>query len=220
MSPTRLSTVLHSVNCCWSTIRQVYFQTVLITRRRSFAEYLKYFVARFNEVHAFGYNSARSQRIWMKFGELRVYRLELALTDFGRDPRRSESGRACGNFVFFGQVNNAPLCRFPVSQISRNLHTRRAFATRWILSEIFFDLPLRGLLQKPWSSSTISNFRPRFLWNDYKSWKVMTGWHAYGMLAFHLYRWNQLKVIRLARKLCTRKDFHGHWLLFRLVLQA
>ena len=28
--------------------------------------------------------------------------------------------------------------------------------------------------------------------------KSMTGWHAYGMLAFHPYRWNQLKVIPLA----------------------
>jgi len=73
----------------------------VITRRRSFAEYWKYFVARFNDVHAFGYNSAGSERIWMKFAELRVYCLELALTDFGRDPRRSESGRPCGSFVFF-----------------------------------------------------------------------------------------------------------------------
>jgi len=61
----------------------------------------KHFVARFNDVHASGYNSAGSERIWMKFGVLRVYCLELALTDFGRDPRRSESGRASGNFVFF-----------------------------------------------------------------------------------------------------------------------
>jgi len=42
----------------------------LITQRRSFAEYWKYFVACFNDVHTFGYNSAGSERIWMKFGEL------------------------------------------------------------------------------------------------------------------------------------------------------
>jgi len=30
-------------------------QSVIFTRRRSFAEYWKYFVARFNDVHAFGY---------------------------------------------------------------------------------------------------------------------------------------------------------------------
>ena len=73
----------------------------VITQRRSFAEYWKYFVARFGDVHAFGYNSAGSERILIKFGELWVCCLELALTDFGRDPRRSESGRACGCFVFF-----------------------------------------------------------------------------------------------------------------------
>jgi len=41
---------------------------VLITRRISFTEYWKYFVARFNDIHAVGYNSAGSERIWMKFG--------------------------------------------------------------------------------------------------------------------------------------------------------
>jgi len=103
------------------------------TWRRSFAEYWKYFVARFNDVHAFSYNSAGSERIWMKFGELRVYCLELALTDFGHDPRRNESGRPCGSF--FCQVNNAQLCRFLVSQISWNLHTRRGSVMWWILME-------------------------------------------------------------------------------------
>jgi len=100
----------------------------VFTRRRSFAEYWKYFVTRFNDVHAFGYNSAGSERIWMKFGEPRVYCLELALTDFGCDPRRSESERPCGSF--FCLVNNSRLCRFPVSQISRNLHTKRG-SVRW-----------------------------------------------------------------------------------------
>jgi len=96
----------------------------VITRQRSFAEYWKYFVARFNDVHAFGYNCAGSERIWMKFRELRAYCLVLALTDFERDPHRSESGRPCGIFVFC-QVNNARLCQFPVSQFSRNLQTKR-----------------------------------------------------------------------------------------------
>jgi len=58
-------------------------------------------VARFKDVHASGYNSGRSERIWIIFGTLRVYCLDLAPTDFGRDPRRSESWRASGNFVLF-----------------------------------------------------------------------------------------------------------------------
>jgi len=105
------------------------------TLRRSFAEYCKHFVARFNHVHASGYNSARSVRIQMKFGALRAYCLELARADFGRDPRRSESGRSSWNFVSFCEVNNARLCRFPVSQISRNLLTRHGSMSSGILSE-------------------------------------------------------------------------------------
>ena len=60
-----------------------YCLTTIITRRRSFGEYWKYFVVHFNDVHAFAYNSAGSERIWMRFSELWIYCLELALTDFG-----------------------------------------------------------------------------------------------------------------------------------------
>ena len=80
-------------------------------------------MAHFNDVHASSYNG--SERIWMTFGILRVYYLELALTDFGRDLCRSESERK-----FFCPVNNAQLYRFMVSQISQNLHTRRG-SERW-----------------------------------------------------------------------------------------
>jgi len=48
----------------------------------------------------------------------------------------------------------------------------------------------------------------RFLKNDYKSWKIMTGWRAYRMLAFHPYRWNQLKDIPLDSRVRTQNDFH------------
>jgi len=119
----------------------------VFTRRRSFEEYWKHFVARFNDVHASGHNSAGRERIWMKFGVLQVYCLELAPTDFGRDPRRSESGTASGIFVFICPVNNERLYRFSVSQISRNLHTRRGSERWWILSEnIFENLSVRSLL--------------------------------------------------------------------------
>ena len=80
----------------------IYFHPV-VTRRRSssFAEYCRHFVARLNDVHAFGYNSAVSERIRMNFWERRDYCLELSWTNFGRDPRRSGSGRASRIFVFF-----------------------------------------------------------------------------------------------------------------------
>jgi len=75
------------------------------------------------KVNGFGWN----------LGNSLVYCLELALTDFGCDPHRSESRRPCGSFIC--QVNNTRLCRFPVSQISQNLHTRRGSMRWWILSE-------------------------------------------------------------------------------------
>jgi len=89
---------------------------------------------------------------------------------------------------------------------------------------VFENLPVnRNFLKKAnfgQPSSTPSDFRPQYLQNDYKSWKVMTGWPAYGMLAFHLYPWNQLKVIPLACRLHTRNDIPGHRRLFRLALQT
>jgi len=81
-------------------------------------------VARLNDVDAFGYNSAGSERIWMKFGARRAHCLELALADFGRDSRKSESGSTC---QFFCQVSNERFHRLTVSQISRSLHTTRTW---------------------------------------------------------------------------------------------
>ena len=41
---------------------------LLLREEANFAEYWKHFLARLNGVHTFGYNSARSEPIWMKFG--------------------------------------------------------------------------------------------------------------------------------------------------------
>jgi len=46
---------------------------------------------------------------------------ELAMADFGRDPRSSDSLRGSRNVVFY--VNNARFHRFPVGQILRHLNT-------------------------------------------------------------------------------------------------
>ena len=103
----------------------------IITRRRSWslAQYCKHFVARLNDVHAFGYNSAGSELIWMKCGELQACFLELSLANFGREPRRSGSGSASRNFVFC-TLNNSRFHRLPVGQISRNLHKKTCFRVR------------------------------------------------------------------------------------------
>ena len=92
----------HSWQCAQKCIRPNQLHNSLFTRWRSLAEYWKYFMARFNDVHAFGYNSAGSEHIWMKFwGTPSIL--------FGAGPdrfwarfvqNRSESGRPCGSFVF------------------------------------------------------------------------------------------------------------------------
>jgi len=69
--------------------------------------------------------------------------------------------------VFFCQENNALLYRFPVSQISRNLHTRRGSMSPWILSEnICENSPVRGLFPKRQllreNLHATFDFRPRF----------------------------------------------------------
>ena len=70
-------------------------------RSYSFAEYWIHFMARLDGVHAFGYNSAESEPIWMKFGTLWVHCLSLAPAGFGRASHKSESQRTKRNFVFF-----------------------------------------------------------------------------------------------------------------------
>jgi len=68
-------------------------------------------------VHAFGYNSAESEWIWMKSGAPRVRCLGLAQADFGCDLRSSNSLR--GNRIFvFGHLNDARFHPFPFGNIS------------------------------------------------------------------------------------------------------
>jgi len=148
------------------------------------------------EVNGFGWNSGYSEYIvwswpWQILGAIRA------------------EARAERQPNFFCQVNNARLYRFPVSQISRNLKTNVDLRGGESFRKTFVKIcPLGVFFPKTstfaWTSSTTSNFRLWFLRNEYKSWKVTTGWHAYGMLAFHLYHWNQLKVIPLARRARTR----------------
>ena len=50
-------------------------------------------------LHAFGYNSAGSEPIWMNFGKLWAKCWGLDLADFGRDPRSSDSLRGSRFFL-------------------------------------------------------------------------------------------------------------------------
>jgi len=92
------------VSVCFVFINSLHSVSLeLVTRRRncSFVEYWKHIVAPLNDVHEFDYNSAGSDRIWMKFVALRAYCLELVLTDFGRDPRKATAGARADFFCFF-----------------------------------------------------------------------------------------------------------------------
>jgi len=137
------------------------------------------------------------------------------------DTIRAETG--AGEWAeFFCPANNARLCRFPVSQISRNLHTRRGSERWWILSEnICENLPVRGLFSKKvnFCVNVVNDFGLQAAISA--KWLQILESHdwlalLYGMLAFHLYRWNHLKVIHLACRLRTRNDIPGHRRLFRL----
>jgi len=59
-----------------------------------------------NDIHAFGYNSAENEPIWMKSEAMSEKCWRLALADFGRDPCSSDSLRN-SRIVVFGPVNNA-----------------------------------------------------------------------------------------------------------------
>jgi len=50
--------------------------------------------AKKNGVHAFDYNSAENELIWMKSGALWAHCCELDLRDFGRNAHSSDSLRA------------------------------------------------------------------------------------------------------------------------------
>ena len=154
------------------------------------------------EVNGFGWNLGSSEYIvwscpWQILGAIRA--------------EAAAGARAEILFCFSCPLNNARFHRLPVGHISRNLQKRRVSVSACeALENICENLPVRGLFSQKtsimaWSKSTISDLRPRFLRNDYKSWKVMTGWHACVMLAFQWHRWNELKVIPLACNPRTRR---------------
>jgi len=76
----------------------------------------------------------------MKSGALWVH----CQADFGCDLCSTEIWRARRNFVFFCQVNNGRLYRFPIGQISRNLNKTRRLVLWWIpLEQNFENFPMR-----------------------------------------------------------------------------
>ena len=101
-------------------------------------------MARLNGVHASGYNSPGSERIWMKFGAPKY-----TVWSWPWQIMCAIRAEVTASRNFFCVVSNARFHWLPFGQISQNSHTRRESMSRWILSEnIFEDLPVRGLFSK------------------------------------------------------------------------
>ena len=154
------------------------------------AEYCIHFTIGFDGVHAFWYNSAESEPIWMKFGVLWVQcwglAHALAHANSGRNSLSSDCGRSRRNFVSSCQVNNARFYRFPVGQISRNLNKTRRSVSQWIPSEQNFEnVQVRIVF-----FAKIGQFFFQILrlhaaiivqW-----WQINDQWSLYGMFSFHI----------------------------------
>jgi len=72
---------------------------VIIRSKHSFRRIMEILNEAKNGVDAFDHNSAESEPIWMKSGELWAHCWGLALVDFGRDPHSSDSLKGRRNFL-------------------------------------------------------------------------------------------------------------------------
>ena len=145
----------------------------------------------------------------MKFGELRVYCLELALTDFGRDPRRSESGWPCRIFVFFlsgKQHKTLPISGQPI--FTKFAHKTSFCDTVNPFGNIFWKFALKGsffptnLDHPQWFPTSGCDFS-EMITNLGTWWQVGAPMECW--LSIRTVRINS--VIRLATRFRTRKDF-------------
>ena len=132
----------------------------------------------------------------------------LALADFGRDPRISDSLRGSRNFVFC-YSNNA---RFPSDKFYDIWTQRRRSVSPCKLSEQNFDkIPQEVVLKKLKNCSQhfqVLRFQavitPQWLRLTDRR-KFTSKWSLYGLSSFHFYCWNHFKVFPLGYTLRTRK---------------
>jgi len=160
----------------------------LFRSKLGFSRILEILYDAFDGVHVFSYSFAGSEPICMKFGALWEHCLSRALADFGRDPRINKNERVRRIFC---EVNNERLYRFPVGQVSRNLHARRRLVSQWILLEQSFanftvwNRFFSNNANLSPKSSTTCDFEPPYLQNDYRSRKFTTNWPLYGMFLLY-----------------------------------
>ena len=143
----------------------------LITRRRSFAEYWKYFVARFSDVHTFDYNSAGSERIWMKFGELPSILFGAVPDRFWARSAQKREQETLQKFCFF--LSGKQRTTLPIS--GQPNFRKFAHKTWWFwevmrsFGIIFWKFALKGsFLQKK------RDYRQRFPTSSRDFWEMIT----------------------------------------------
>jgi len=199
----------NALSISWShfaRLRSLYFVTIFIIGSNLS---WKYSMGQKNGLHAFGYNSAQSEPIWMKSRTMLDKCCGLALADSGSDPSSSDSLRGSRNFVFFCLANNAGFRRrFPVQNISTQ---QRRSVKRWKLLEhnfenfiirVFSPKNPAKLLTK-FSGFATSGRQNSATITDRR--KFTSKWSPYGMSSFHFCRSNHFKVFPLCCTLRIRK---------------
>jgi len=92
-----------------------------------------------NGRHAFGYNSAKTEPIWLKAGTVWAKCWAngwgLAVADFGRDPRSSDSLRGRRNFASLVRWITHDFTDFPSDKFYDISTRQRRSVRRWKLSE-------------------------------------------------------------------------------------
>jgi len=139
----------------------------------------KHFTARFDGVHAFGYNSAESEPIWTKSRALWVHSRGgggLALADFGRDQRIVAKAGEPGEIVFVRYATHN-FTDFPSAVFHEiwTWHVDRC-CDESSRNRIFLHFPVTGRFStKPHKFGffwTFCDFRPPQLRNDYRSTEI------------------------------------------------
>jgi len=92
--------VLYCNDWSFLDLTQLACVLLLFGSKLGFGRMWKHFIARFNRVHAFGYNCAGSEPIWMKFGALWAHCLPLTLADFGARSAQKRQRDSEVNFFF------------------------------------------------------------------------------------------------------------------------
>ena len=149
------------------------------------------------EVNGFGWNLGNSEYIVWSWPD----------RFWARSTQKQEQ-ETLRTFCFLSgkQRTNLPICGQPI--FTKFAHKTCFCEAVNPFGNIFWKFALKGSFSKK-TLIILNDFRLQAAISRkwLQIWEHDDSWRAYGMLAFHPYCWNQLKVIRLASRLRTRKDF-------------